>query len=82
MFKNTEEFDEMKNLGICVKAYIKEGRYKECENLLAYAMYLHPHAPEPHNLFGSLFPATNDFAYDMEDCIVEKKRRTARMSKV
>ena len=54
MSQEIVEFDEMKNLGICVKSYIAEGKYKECEELLAYSMYLHPHAPEPHNLFGIL----------------------------
>ncbi len=51
----TNEFDEMDNLSACVKSYIAERKYKECEELLSYSMYLHPHAPEPHNLWGILF---------------------------
>lgn len=47
-----KEFDEMVNLSDCVKVFISEKKYKECEELLSYSMYLHPHDPNPHNLWG------------------------------
>ena len=41
-------------MGLCdrVKEYLDRDAYKECIEDICYAMYLHPNAPEPHNLLG------------------------------
>ena len=41
-------------MGLCnrVKEYLGRDAYKECMEDICYAMYLHPDAPEPHNLMG------------------------------
>lgn len=45
---------ELLNLCDRVKDYISRNAYKECTEDICYAMYLHPDAPEPHNLMGIL----------------------------
>ncbi len=51
---NKDEIDGTEKLISCIKKYISESRYKECENLLSYSMFLYPHAAEVHNLWGIL----------------------------
>lgn len=43
-------------LSLCdrVREYLKQNAYKACIEDICYAMYLHPDAPEPHNLMGIL----------------------------
>lgn len=43
-------------MGLCgrVKDYLRRDAYQECMEDICYAMYLHPDAPEPHNLLGIL----------------------------
>lgn len=43
---------ELINLCNRVKASLSQNAYKECMEDICYAMYLHPDAPEPHNLMG------------------------------
>ena len=45
---------ELVNLCERVKEDISRNAYKECMEEICYAMYLHPDAPEPHNLMGIL----------------------------
>ena len=61
-----KEFDEMKNLSACVKKFIEEYKYKECEEMISYTMYLHPHNPEPHNLLGILMEKRGDHVLAMK----------------
>ena len=61
-----KDFDEMKNLSICVEKFIKEYKYKECEEMISYTMYLHPHNPEPHNLLGILMEKRGDHVLAMK----------------
>lgn len=63
--ERAEDFDEMKNLSDCVKKFIDEYKYKECEEMLSYTMYLHPHNPEPHNLIGILLEKKGDHVMAM-----------------
>ena len=37
-----------------VRALLKHSEFEECTILITDAMGKHPHAPEPHNLFGVL----------------------------
>lgn len=45
---------ELINLCDRVREYLKQNAYKACMEDICYAMYLHPDAPEPHNLMGIL----------------------------
>lgn len=64
--ENLKDFDEMKNLSACVRGFIEDHKYKECEEMISYSMYLHPHNPEPHNLFGILMEKRGDHVMAMK----------------
>lgn len=51
---------ELVNLCDRVKDYLNQNAYKACLEDICYAMYLHPDAPEPHNLMGILLEKQND----------------------
>lgn len=61
-----KDFDEMKNLSACVKKFIEEYKYEECEEMISYTMYLHPHNPESHNLLGILMEERGDHVLAMK----------------
>ena len=54
------ESEEMLHLCSRVRQYIAEGSFKKCAEEICYAMYLHPSAPEPHNLMGILLENQGD----------------------
>ncbi len=45
---------ELVNLCDRVREYLRQNAFQECAEDICYAMYLHPDAPEPHNLMGIL----------------------------
>jgi len=49
-----------------VRKLVGEGQYKESSVLIANAMGLYPHAPEPHNLMGVLLEKVNDHVSAMK----------------
>ena len=51
------ESEEMLRLCSQVREDLRKQNYKQCTEEICYAMYLHPSAPEPHNLFGLLLEA-------------------------
>ena len=51
---------ELINLCASVRQAIDQNSYKECLEQISYAMYLHPSAPEPHNLMGILLEKKRD----------------------
>lgn len=51
---------ELVNLCDRVRIYLGKHAYKECMEDICYAMYLHPDAPEPHNLMGILLEKQSD----------------------
>lgn len=61
-----EETGEMLHLCSRVKDYMGHQEYKKCVEEICYAMYLHPHAPEPHNLMGILLEKEHDHASAMK----------------
>lgn len=52
--------DELGLLCTSVRNLVKEGRYDECQRMIAAAMGKYPHAPQPHNLMGLLLERQND----------------------
>lgn len=53
MLRNLDGLDE--DLGVLcetVRTLIRHAEYWECEEIISEAMGRHPHAPEPHNLYG------------------------------
>ena len=60
------ETEEMLHLCDRVKEYLAEENYKKCVQEISYAMYLHPSAPEPHNLMGILLEKQRDHVLAMK----------------
>lgn len=60
------ETDEMLHLCSRIRQYIQERNYKKCNEEICYAMYLHPSAPEPHNLMGILLEKQHDHRLAMK----------------
>ena len=60
------ETEEMLHLCMRVRDYLSRKDYKQCNEEICYAMYLHPHAPEPHNLMGILLEVERDHAGAMK----------------
>ena len=57
---DAENNTELLNLCNRVREYLKQRAYKACNEDICYAMYLHPDAPEPHNLMGILMEKQNN----------------------
>lgn len=49
-----------------IRKLVAVGKYKECESILAKAMGVFPHAPQPHNLFGIVFEKEGDHVQAMK----------------
>ena len=60
------ETEEMLHLCSRVQHYLQDFNYKKCVEEICYAMYLHPSAPEPHNLMGILLEVERDHAGAMK----------------
>ena len=60
LFKMKNEINEMNLITNMVKEFIKDRKYKQCEEYIGKAMAKYPHSPEPHNLMGILFEKQND----------------------
>ena len=60
------ESEEMLHLCSRVRQYLQAGDLKQCNREICYAMYLHPSAPEPHNLMGILLESQRDHVTAMK----------------
>lgn len=60
------ETEEMLHLCERVREYLRDHKDKECMKEICYAMYLHPSAPEPHNLMGILLEQERDHVRAMK----------------
>ena len=60
------ESEEMLHLCQRVRDYLAQENYKKCVQEICYAMYLHPSAPEPHNLMGILLERQRNHAQAMK----------------
>ena len=54
------ETPEMLHLCSRVREYLSRQDFKTSSEEISYAMYLYPHAPEPHNLMGILMEKSHD----------------------
>lgn len=50
----------MYDLGEEIRAYLRDGKFKECEKAIYRAMYKYPHAAAPHNLLGIYLEKTGN----------------------
>ncbi|MEG2512171.1 MAG: hypothetical protein RSA52_02820 [Acetivibrio sp.] len=60
--------DKMEVEKICdlVRHLVSDGNYETCEEILSNMMGKHPHAPEPHNLFGVLYEKEGKYSEAMK----------------
>ena len=55
-----QDTGELINLCNRVREYLAQRQFRACSEDICYAMYLHPDAPEPHNLMGLMLEKKND----------------------
>jgi hypothetical protein len=66
MSENISDNNELTALCAAVKELIEQRKYSECNQLIIDRMAKHPHAPEPHNLFGILLEKEGDHVTAMK----------------
>lgn len=63
---HTDQCNELTKLCDKVRAYVYDGEYESCMEIILDAMQKYPHAPEPHNLIGIILEKTGDHTNAMK----------------